>query len=241
MRKGINNHEGNKYASRGIKLSYIAPTIQEEIKIVELEKEEVDAEMEKWRRAVILYVVGESTTIGAVERFIASQWKITEKPRVYYYNEGYFLIHFHNMEYRNRAMSSTPNTINNKPIIMREWTTDFNFKEEMPSTLPLWVRFPNLPMNCWGVKSLSRIASSLGVPIYVDDCTTRIDRISYARVLIEIDITKELPDKTVVRDPNGRSFEQEVTYDWRPIHCNTCLPHARKRRFMKKQMRSPNK
>ncbi|XP_070057683.1 uncharacterized protein [Nicotiana tomentosiformis] len=148
-----------------------------------------------------------------VERFIASQWKIAEKPRVHYHNDGYFLIHFHSMEDRNRAMSSTPNIISNKPIIVREWTTDFNFKEEMQSTLPLWVRFPKLPMNCWGVKSLSRIASNLGVPNYADDCTTRINRISYARVLIEIDITKELSDKIVVRNPNGKSFEQEVTYD----------------------------
>uniref|UniRef100_M1AG40 Uncharacterized protein n=1 Tax=Solanum tuberosum TaxID=4113 RepID=M1AG40_SOLTU len=55
------------------------------------------------------------------------------------------------------------------------------------------VAFLNLLFNCWGPKSLSRIASVLRTPICDADCTTKLKRISYARVLIEINVIIPLP------------------------------------------------
>ncbi|KAH0688961.1 hypothetical protein KY289_016319 [Solanum tuberosum] len=77
-------------------------------------------------------------------------------------------------------------------------------------------------MSCWGKGSLSRIASVIGVPIYADECAAKQIRISYARMLIEVNITQTLPDKIVVMDPNGNKFEQEVFYDWKPKFCPKC-------------------
>lgn len=73
------------------------------------------------------------------------------------------------------------------------------------------------------MKTLSRIGSGLGIPLYANDCTTKADRISYARVLIEMDITRALPETVCVQDPTRKCFEQVVTYNWRPIFCNICL------------------
>ncbi|XP_075112274.1 uncharacterized protein LOC142182167 [Nicotiana tabacum] len=106
---------------------------------------------------------------------------------------------------------------------MKVWTADFDFNKEVLQIIPIWVRLPNLPLNCWGAKSLSRINSILGVPLYADAFTTQLDRISYARVLIEVDVTKELPKVMKVTYPNGRVFVQEMTYDWVPVVCTTCM------------------
>ncbi|KAG5620751.1 hypothetical protein H5410_005969 [Solanum commersonii] len=59
------------------------------------------------------------------------------------------------------------------------------------------------------MDSPSRISSGLGVPLYADECTTMVERISFARVLVEIDVARELPKKLKVEDPNWRGFEQE--------------------------------
>ncbi|KAG5627835.1 hypothetical protein H5410_013053 [Solanum commersonii] len=56
--------------------------------------------------------------------------------------------------------------------------------------------------NSWSMNSLSRIGSGLGLPLYADESTIKMDRISFARVLIEIDIARELPKKVRVKDPN---------------------------------------
>lgn len=71
--------------------------------------------------------------------------------------------------------------------------------------------------------TLSRIASGLGCLIYTDECTTNTERIFNARVLIEMDITKELPKSITLQDPSGKEFEQTVVYDWLPQYCKKCL------------------
>ena len=47
---------------------------------------------------------------------------------------------------------------------------------------------------------LSKIGSSLGKPLYADECTTQTSRISFARISNVIKI----------QDPKGRVVEQQV-------------------------------
>lgn len=82
---------------------------------------------------------------------------------------------------------------------------------------------PNLPINCWGKKTLSQIDSGLGNPPFADECTSTIARISYARVLIEMDVTQPLPKSIKAKYPKGNVFEQVIEYDWEPEYCATCL------------------
>ncbi|XP_075096595.1 uncharacterized protein LOC142174657 [Nicotiana tabacum] len=93
---------------------------------------------------------------------------------------------------------------------MKAWTPDFNLHDEVLRTIPLWVKFPNLPLNCWSMKALSKIGSALGNPVYADDFTTSTVIISYARMLIEMDITKPLPRRVKMQDPMGNKIEQEI-------------------------------
>lgn len=60
----------------------------------------------------------------------------------------------------------------------------------MLGTLPMWIR---LPLYLWGAKSLSNIGSVLGNPLVTDECTANKLRVSYVRMLVEVDITQELP------------------------------------------------
>lgn len=106
-----------------------------------------------------------------------------------------------------------------KPIIVKMQCEDFNFNNEVLKTIPLWVQLPNLPLDCWDYDSLSRIGSTLGVLLYTDDCTTKVGRISYARILVKMDVTRPLPKLIKVEDPNGELLDQEVWYDWKPLYC----------------------
>ncbi|XP_070002865.1 uncharacterized protein LOC142165884 [Nicotiana tabacum] len=210
-------------AAKGMYLIIIPPTIQDGIKKVQLQQEVMEPENMKWQKAVILYVIGESPSIGAMERFKTSQWNFAAKPIVSYHNEGYFVILFSSIKDKNEVLYSGPHTMGAKPLILKSWSADFNLYNEVLKTIPLWASFPNLPLNCWGRLTLSRIASSLGCPIYVDECTANTAIISYARVLIEMDISKELPKCIIVQDPSGKEFEQVVEYDWVPQYCKKCL------------------
>lgn len=86
----------------------------------------------------------------------------------------------------------------------------------------MWVKLPNLPLNCWSTDSLSRLGSLLGVPIYADECTTKQLHIPFARILVEMDVTREIPEEIQFEDPNGACLKQKVTYDWLPPFCKKC-------------------
>ncbi|XP_021727809.1 uncharacterized protein LOC110694913 [Chenopodium quinoa] len=109
-----------------------------------------------------------------------------------------------------------------KPAIIKPWSPKFDFGAEILRTIPLWVKFPNLPLNCWGPETLSRIGSLLGVTIFSDECTTRQLRVSFARVLIEINVTKPLPKSVFVESPSKEILELKVVYEWTPPFCSKC-------------------
>ena len=142
-------------------------------------------------------------------------WSNVSKPEVYLHEDGYYLIKFQKISDIIEILFSGPYTVNNRPIILKQWCPDFDLGNEFLTEIPLWVKFPKLPLNCWGVGSLSRIASSIGVPLFADECTTKQTRISYARMLVEVNVTKAIPQKIKVVDPNGKTFMQHVELEWR--------------------------
>nr|XP_016449430.1 PREDICTED: uncharacterized protein LOC107774419 [Nicotiana tabacum] len=73
-----------------------------------------------------------------------------------------------------------------------------------------------------GSDALSKIASAIGKPLFADECTTKQTRIFYARMLIEVNVTKAMPTEIMVMDPRGRVFQQDLVYEWKPVYCDKC-------------------
>ncbi|KAG5626988.1 hypothetical protein H5410_012206 [Solanum commersonii] len=205
-KKWVNFFNSSRLSAKGMSLSYITPAMKNGEKVIELQKDEIDKATEEWKQALILYVVGESPTIAAMERYIALQVNTVSKPKVYYHNDGYFLVRFANLDDRNEVLYSRPHFLNNRSIIVKVWSPEFNFNKEVLQTVPIWVKYPNLPLSCWSMDSLSRISSRLGEPLYADECSTKVDRISFARVLIEMDVAS---------GKEGVKVQRKVT-KWQP-------------------------
>ncbi|XP_060195091.1 uncharacterized protein LOC132624308 [Lycium barbarum] len=88
--------------------------------------------------------------------------------------------------------------------------------------IPLWVQFPGLPLQYWIEENIGQIGSLLGKPVCTDKLTAPSDRISYARVLIEIDVSQPLPLDLNIKNPTREVFEQAVEYEWMPKFCLEC-------------------
>lgn len=89
-------------------------------------------------------------------------------------------------------MCDGPFMIANRPIVVKDWVANFCFEKEVLKEIPLWIRLPKLPLTCWSGDSLSHICSVIGKPICANECTTEQKWISYARLLVEVDITTNL-------------------------------------------------
>lgn len=69
----------NKMTAQGMNLSYPPPIVQEGKVLIRFEREDMDEGNEKWKKVLVLYVLGNTASIGAIERFVASKWNFVMK------------------------------------------------------------------------------------------------------------------------------------------------------------------
>ena len=115
-----------------------------------------------------------------------------------------------------------PFTIQGVPMVLKDWSPEFNFNRDMLCTLPIWVKLPQLPLHMWDAESLGKIGSVIGKPLFTNECTANKLMISYARILVEIDVTQRLKELIVIKDNEERKFNQPMEYEWRPKFCDIC-------------------
>ncbi|XP_058776403.1 uncharacterized protein LOC131650721 [Vicia villosa] len=214
--------KGNRVPSNGIEISYTAPDVVNGEIEVSIDTQDIASELQYWENSLVMYVIGEDLSMNAVRKFMLNMWNFISLPELYYNNEGYFIIRFNSKSDRDMVLVRGLYTIHRKPMFLHEWKADFKMLDDMIRTLPLWVMFPQLPLMFWGEKSIGKISSALGKPLMTDECTAKKLRVSYARVLIEIDVTKELPQYINIREPSGVLLRQDVEYEWRPQFCTKC-------------------
>ena len=77
------------------------------------------------------------------------------------------------------------------PLMLKIMSACFEFADNFGSVL-VWINLPGLPIECWHPNALGKIASKVGKPIVMDKMTASLERVSFARVLVEIDASKEL-------------------------------------------------
>ncbi|KAK6782209.1 hypothetical protein RDI58_020005 [Solanum bulbocastanum] len=212
----------NRATNNGMNLAYFPPQVIDGKTMVQLEQEDVQTEEERRKCAIIAYVIGECPRYNTIHRYITMNWTTVAKPDVYLHEEGYYTVKFQSLSDLKEIMCTGPYSINNRPIILKQWSPNFDFGSEFLTEIPLWVTFPKLLLNCWGIEFLSRIASAIGVPLFADECTTKQTRIAYARMLIEVNVTKKIPQQITVMDPSGETFTQQVILEWRPQYCDKC-------------------
>ncbi|GJV55861.1 RNA-directed DNA polymerase, eukaryota, reverse transcriptase zinc-binding domain protein [Tanacetum coccineum] len=100
-----------------------------------------------------------------------------------------------------------------KHMFVQKWDLSVCLERTEPNKLLLWVKFKNLPLEAWSTKGNSAIPSRLGNPLIMDQVTTQMcnsgnGRTGYARVIIEVEADRGVPD--------------QVEYDWKPPLYSFC-------------------
>ncbi|XP_070044692.1 uncharacterized protein [Nicotiana tomentosiformis] len=211
--------KGNRTMQQGLQLNFYPPEVSDGVKIVKLNQKEIELQCQKWESALIGYVMGENPTFKEMLKFAYGVWNSVTTPKVLLHDDGYFIFRFESVEDKLQIMGKGPYTFNNRLMVLKNWEPDFEFDKKPMRVIPLWVTFPGLPIKCWAEENLGRIASCLGKPICTDKLTAQCEQISYARVLIEMDITRPLPDALNIEYPDGSIREQLVDYEWKPKLC----------------------
>jgi hypothetical protein len=121
----------NRLPSNGIAIEYTAPTIVNgEIEVI-IEEQDVESEKQFWEHALIMYALGEDLSMNAVNKFMITMWNFVSLPKLYYNEEGYFIIRFSSKMDRDAVLLRGPYTIYRKPMFLHEWTLNFTLKNDL--------------------------------------------------------------------------------------------------------------
>ncbi|KAJ8419834.1 hypothetical protein Cgig2_030511 [Carnegiea gigantea] len=76
-------------------------------------------------------------------------------------------------------------------------------------------RFPELDIKYWGLQSLSKLGSMLGIPLKTDKFTKEKSMLKYARLLVEMPLDGSFPDYIEFANENNVLIRQ-------PLKCCHC-------------------
>lgn len=180
---------GNRHSSNGMQLQFVAPKVVEGRIEIEIKDKEVESEIRFWENSLIMYVIGANLSMNAMKNYMTKAWNFVTLPEMYYNDEGFFILKFRKGDDMDEMLMKWPYTIQNMPMIVMEWRHDFSMANDMLWLISILIKLPSFPLPLWGEQSLGKIGSAVGNPLFTDECTTVKLRVSYARLLVEVDVT----------------------------------------------------
>ena len=215
MAPWVNLFKDNRKVDNGYKLEEVVV----EGDLVQLDEEDVYPVEEAVGICLVGLFSGKFPGAGAVQR-LWDGWKVGGKHWIH--RSGWILFEFGSEEDRLKVLKGGPYFAYGSNLMLKILPRCFRFGSEVLTTVPAWIQLPDLPLDCWNERALSKIVSKVGTPIATDHLTRIIERISFARVLVEVDVSKELVTSVEVKLPTGVVYNQLVVFESAPIFCKKC-------------------
>ncbi|KAG5513035.1 hypothetical protein RHGRI_038542 [Rhododendron griersonianum] len=212
--------------SLDMKLEYFPDLQKGKEAIVEIDVELTDAG--NWNRYLVGHFLDGNMAYPLLVSTARYQWKelfVAVKSDV----SGFYLFEFKDEQSKLQVLEGGPYFFSQKYLVLRDWHRMMKPLKDQPTKIPAWVKFHDLPLELWNQECLSRVASTIGRPIHVDQATARSSKqpgllhtkSTKARVCIEISADHELPDEVAVT-VQGETVVVPIEYQVLPPMCSQC-------------------
>jgi len=174
-----------------------------------------------------------------LHNWIHTNW--TTSCQVLLCSKGFFVVQFESQEDYQKILMQGPWFWGRAGLFITPWFPEFDADNMVVTKMPVWVRLPNLPLPFWHHEVLEDIGNRLGKFIISDEERREQGLFTYARICVEIDLSKGLPDKIQLQHESFKRI-QALDYENTAFRCRSChmtghlhdsCPHAR--RFPKKK------
>ncbi|KAF8106337.1 hypothetical protein N665_0143s0008 [Sinapis alba] len=105
------------------------------------------------------------------------------------------------------------------PMVVSKWSPEED--DSKTKLIPLWVHLTNVPMSMYSWEGLSFVTSLTGVPDHLHTETLACTNFEVAKVLVKVDLTKELPTK-ITYNIQEKETTMVFKYPWLPARCTKC-------------------
>lgn len=120
-------------------------------------------------------------------------------------------------EVMSRILATYHHSIEKRKLHLARWSPSM-VDLEPPKSVAIWVRLKNIPFHLWSRNILFAPTSTFGKPLRLDEKTASQRFLSYARVLVVVDLSKTLPTSI------GMDIEGEnPLVEFKNLPCSSCL------------------
>ncbi|XP_061358331.1 uncharacterized protein LOC133302554 [Gastrolobium bilobum] len=129
----------------------------------------------------------------------------------------FFLVRFSNQKDLDYALIASPWVIMDHYLAIRSWEPDFQPYQVAINRIAAWVRLPGFLIEYVNSGLMKEIGNWLGKFIKVDAATTSMARGRFARMCIELDLTKPLQTEYKLEERI-----KQVEYEGLHLVCYSC-------------------
>lgn len=139
--------------------------------------------------------------------------------------QNFFLFKFTSPQDLDLMRAASPWKISDHHLVLTNWAPNFDPLIAVIKQIPVWIMLPGLPMEYWVADHRRKIVKPTGNLIRMDEVTLSkgraTNRAMFARVLVDMDLTSEIPEGVYIHSPEGNRF-QKFTVENPPPKCATC-------------------
>ncbi|KAG9444337.1 hypothetical protein H6P81_015677 [Aristolochia fimbriata] len=179
----------------------------------------VSSHAEKFKFSLVGRFVHTRPKLSLVRNWVRNKWALKGKWCVTLLDPLHILVRLENDDDMLLVWTRQKWIIDGHLMKVFKWSLQFSEKEA--SLAAVWVSFPFLPVVFFQEDLLLSIASFVGKVIAVDGQTRNLRRTDVARVWVEVDLSKELPDKLWIA-VGSSGFWQAINYKKLPSYCANC-------------------
>ena len=170
-----------------------------------------------WTRALIVKVYGRSVGFNFIQNKLLTMWKPAGRLDCVGLGQGYFLTRLSLKEDYENILRKGPWFIGEHFLSIRPWEPNFRPATANVSSMAVWIRLNELPIEYYNAKALHLIGKSIGNVLRVDTHTATETKGKFARLCVQIDVNKPLVTAILI----GK-FEQSICYEGIQKLCFGC-------------------
>ena len=175
-----------------------------------------------WKGCLVEQFLDKRLPFPVVRSLVNKLWGKKEMLDISTTENGLYFFIFRDPEARDWVLDSGPWHLAGRPFILRAWHPGMDMLNIQLSSIPIWVKFYNIPLEYWTSTCLGYIASNVDIPLHLDSLTENQTKLSFARICVKVGVDCEFPKSVLLDRGNGNFSTIRIEYPWAPQCCPVC-------------------
>ncbi|XP_057762182.1 uncharacterized protein LOC130982262 [Arachis stenosperma] len=166
--------------------------------------------LKPWWRSLIVKLMGRKIGYATMKKRIETMWESYVGIDVIDFGNEFYLVKFYAQDDMDYALLVGPWKIYDHCLAVRLWEPNFNPLLTIIDKITAWVRLPGLPIELYNERILRKIGDLVGKTCKVDHNTQQLCRGKFARLYVEVDLTKLLLEKYMINEKMYQIEYEEI-------------------------------